>query len=159
VAVPPDIPITAAGRRALEVELEELIRVKRPEVVARIAHTREQGDLRENAGYHQAREDQSVLEGRIREIQETLRRAVVIDVRADAEVIELGCRVTVRDDFGEATLHLVGPTETDAAAGRISTGSPVGKALLGRRAGDRVRVSTPGGAREIEILSVNGALH
>jgi transcription elongation factor GreA len=159
VAVPPDIPITAAGRSALEAELEELVRLKRPEVVARIAHTREQGDLRENAGYHQAREDQSLIEGRIREIEETLRRAVVIDVNADAEVVELGCRVTVRDEFGESTLHLVGPTETNAAAGRISTGSPVGKALLGHRAGDRVRVSTPGGAREIEILSVDGAGH
>jgi transcription elongation factor GreA len=155
VAVPPDIPITAAGKSALEAELDELVRVKRAEVVARIAHTREQGDLRENAGYHQAREDQSVIEGRIQEIQETLRRAVIIDVRADAETIELGCTVTVRDEFGEVTLQLVGPTETDAAAGRISAGSPVGKALMGRRAGDRVRVSAPGGAREMEIVTVS----
>jgi transcription elongation factor GreA len=125
-------------------------------VVARIAHTREQGDLRENAGYHQAREDQSRIEGRIAEIEETLRRAVTIDVPSDADVIELGCTVTVSDEFGESTLQLVGPTETDAASGRISAGSPVGKALLGHRAGDRIRISTPGGMREMEILTVSG---
>jgi transcription elongation factor GreA len=156
LSVPPDIPITAAGRQALEEELQELTAVKRPEVVERIAHTREQGDLRENAGYHQAREDQGRIEGRIAEIEETLRRAVVIDVPTNAEVIELGCTVTVLDEFGESTLQLVGPTETDAAAGRISAGSPVGKALLGRRAGDRVRIATPGGVREMEIITVTG---
>jgi transcription elongation factor GreA len=156
LSVPPDIPITPAGRQALEDELDELIAVRRPEVVARIAHTREQGDLRENAGYHQAREDQSRIEGRIAEIEETLRRAVTIDVPSDADVIELGCTVTVSDEFGESTLQLVGPTETDAASGRISAGSPVGKALLGHRAGDRIRISTPGGMREMEILTVSG---
>jgi transcription elongation factor GreA len=156
LSVPPDIPITAAGRKALEEELEELTGVRRPEVVTRIAHTREQGDLRENAGYHQAREDQSRIEGRIAEIEETLRRAVLIDVPTDAEVIELGCTVTVIDEFGETVLQLVGPTETDAANGRISAGSPVGKALLGHRAGDRVRITTPGGTREMEIKVVRG---
>jgi transcription elongation factor GreA len=156
LSVPPDIPITAAGRKALVEELEELTGVRRPEVVARIAHTREQGDLRENAGYHQAREDQSRIEGRIAEIEETLRRAVLIDVPTDAEVIELGCTVTVIDEFGETVLQLVGPTETDAANGRISAGSPVGKALLGHRAGDRVRITTPGGTREMEIKVVRG---
>ena len=156
MSVPPDIPITAAGRRALEEELEELTGLHRPEVVARIAHTREQGDLRENAGYHQAREDQSRIEGRIAEIEDTLRRAVLIDVPTDAEVIELGCTVTVMDEFGESVLQLVGPTETDAANGRISASSPVGKALLGHRAGDRVRITTPGGTREMEIRAVRG---
>jgi transcription elongation factor GreA len=156
LAVPPDIPITAAGRQALEEELAELVKVKRPAVVALISHTREQGDLRENAGYHQAREDQSRIEGRINEIEETLRRAVTIDVPRNAKVVELGCTVTVLDEFGESTLQLVGPTETDPASGRISAGSPVGKALLGHQAGDRVRLNTPGGAREIEILTVSG---
>lgn len=156
MAVPPEIPITAAGRQALVDELDELIRIRRSEVVARIAHTREQGDLRENAGYHQAREDQALIEGRIADIEETLRRAVLIDVPPNAEVIELGCTVTVVDEFGEFTLQLVGPTETDPAAGRISAGSPVGKALLGHRAGDRVKVTTPGGTREMEILDVSG---
>ena len=156
LAVHPDIPITAEGRKALEDELDQLVRVKRPAVVALIAQTREQGDLRENAGYHQAREDQSIMEGRIAEIEETLRRAVLIDVPRNAKVVELGCTVTVHDEFGETTLQLVGPTETDPAAGRISAGSPVGKALLGHRAGDKVRLNTPGGAREIEILTVSG---
>ena len=156
MSVPPEIPITPAGRQALEDELQELTAVRRPEVVARIAHTREQGDLRENAGYHQAREDQSRIEGRIAEIEETLRRAVIIEVPSDADVVELGCTVTVSDEFGESTLQLVGPTETDAGAGRISAGSPVGRALLGHRAGDRVRIATPGGVREMEILTVSG---
>jgi transcription elongation factor GreA len=156
LAVHPDIPITAAGRQALEDELKELIEVKRTEVVSRITSTREQGDLRENAGYHQAREDQSRIEGRIAEIEETLRRAVLIEVPKNAKVIELGCTVTVADEFGESTLQLVGPTETDPEAGRISAGSPVGKALLGHRAGDKVRITTPGGAREMKILTVSG---
>ncbi|HEX6492476.1 MAG TPA: transcription elongation factor GreA [Candidatus Dormibacteraeota bacterium] len=156
MSVPPEIPITPAGRLALEEELEELTAVRRPEVVARIAHTREQGDLRENAGYHQAREDQSRIEGRIAEIEETLRRAVLIDVPTNTEVVELGCSVTVIDEFGESILVLVGPTETDAANGRISAGSPVGKALLGHRPGDRVRIATPGGTREMEIVAVRG---
>jgi len=156
VALPPDIPITAAGRDALMAELDDLIRVRRPEIVARVAHTREHGDLRENAGYVQAREDQALIEGRIADIEETLRRAVVIDVADDVEVVELGCTVTVRDEFGESTLQLVGPTETDAAVGRISAGSPVGRALLGHRAGETVSVSTPGGTRDMEILTVNG---
>jgi transcription elongation factor GreA len=156
LAVPPDIPITPAGRIALEAELEELLRVKRPEVVERIAHTRDQGDLRENMGYHQAREDQALIEGRIADIEETLRRAIVIDVAPDADVVELGCTVTVVDEFGESTLQLVGPTESDAAAGRISAASPVGRALIGRKAGEKVRVTTPGGTREMEILTVNG---
>ncbi|HEX3604987.1 MAG TPA: transcription elongation factor GreA [Candidatus Dormibacteraeota bacterium] len=157
MAVPDEIPITAAGRKALEDELAELVGVRRPQIVALIAHTREQGDLRENAGYHQAREDQSLVEGRIADIEETLRRAVLIDVPTHAEVVELGCTVTVADEFGESTLQLVGPTETNAASGRISASSPVGKALLGHRAGDRVKVATPGGTREMEILTVSGA--
>ena len=156
MSVPPDIPITAAGRKALEEELAELVGIHRPEVVSRITHTREQGDLRENAGYHQAREDQSRIEGRIAEIEETLRRAVLIDIPTNAEVIELGCTVTVIDEFGESVLHLVGPTETDAANGRISAGSPVGRALLGHRAGDTVKITTPGGTREMEIKAVRG---
>jgi transcription elongation factor GreA len=81
---------------------------------------------------------------------------VLIDVPSNAEVIELGCTVTVVDEFGESTLQLVGPTETDPGAGRISAGSPVGKALIGHRAGDRVRITTPGGTREMEILNVSG---
>jgi transcription elongation factor GreA len=107
-------------------------------------------------GYHQAREDQALIEGRIADIEETLRRAIVIDVAPDADVVELGCTVTVVDEFGESTLQLVGPTESDAAAGRISAASPVGRALIGRKAGEKVRVTTPGGTREMEILTVNG---
>ena len=146
--------MTAAGKAALEAELHELETVRRPEIVARIASTRSEGDLSENAGYHQAREDQSHVEGRINEIRAALRDAVLIEEGAPDGVVRLGARVTVRDSYGESTYSIVGPTEVDPRSGRISHQSPIGSALLGARAGDEVKVATPAGEVVMKVVDV-----
>lgn len=147
-------PLTAAGKAALESELETLLR-RRSEVVARIASTRSEGDLSENAGYHQAREDQSRLEGRVAEIEAQLRTAVLIDEGGGDGSVRLGSTVTVADEFGETDYIIVGPAEADPGSGRLSHESPVGSALIGRRAGDRVAVQAPGGERTITVTKVH----
>lgn len=146
--------MTATGKAALEAELDELENVRRPEIVARIASTRAEGDLSENAGYHQAREDQGHVEGRINELRALLKDAVIIEEGAPDGVARIGARVTVADKFGESAYSIVGPTEVDPAAGRISHQSPMGSALLGARAGDQVTVRTPGGEVVVEVVSV-----
>jgi transcription elongation factor GreA len=147
--------MTAAGRAALEAELDELENVRRPEIVARIASTRSEGDLSENAGYHQAREDQSHVEGRILEIRAALQNAVIIEEGAPDGVARLGARVTVKDAHGEMTYTIVGPTEVDPRAGRISSQSPIGQALIGARKGDTVTVAAPAGATQLKVVDVS----
>lgn len=148
------IPITAAGRAALQRELDELVTERRPEVVRRISTTRDEGDLKENAGYHQAREDQGRIEGRIAELEELLRRAVIIAEGSADGHVSVGSTVKVTDEFGESTYQLVGAPEVDPAAGKISADSPVGRALVGRVAGDVVTVDTPSGPRQLTIVRV-----
>lgn len=148
------ILLTDAKRTELEQELEELTTIRRPEVVSRIATTRQEGDLKENAGYHQAREDQSRLEGRINEITHILLHAVIIETGSSDGVIRAGVRVTVRDSDGDAIYHVVGPVEADPSAGRISMESPVGRALLGHKKGDVVTVESPSGARSLTVIDV-----
>jgi transcription elongation factor GreA len=145
--------MTAEGLAALEAELGHLVSVKRPEVVERVKHARELGDLRENADYEAARNEQAFLEGRIRELERRLRTAVVIDGGA-AGVIVLGSTVRYEVDGEADELRIVGSTEADPLAGRISQASPVGKALLGRRAGDQVVVRTPAAETRYRILDV-----
>ena len=149
------VHMTAAGRAALEAELDQLENVRRPEIVARIASTRSEGDLSENAGYHQAREDQSHVEGRIAEIRAALRDAVIIEEGAPDGVARLGARVTVKDQHGEMTYIIVGPTEVDPASGRISAKSPIGSALIGARAGDTVEVEAPAGKMTLKVVGVS----
>ena len=150
----PPVPLTRAGRDALREELDHLVGVRRPEVVRRISETRQEGDLSENAGYHQAREDQSHLEGRIAEIEAVLENHVLIEEGSAEGRVRLGSRVVVADEFGESEYLIVGPQEADPGAGRISASSPVGGALIGARAGDTVAVATPGGTRSVEVRSV-----
>ncbi len=154
MAISEPIPMTASAHTALKQELEELTTVRRPEVVARIATTREEGDLKENAGYHQAREDQSRLEGRINEITHLLKNAVLIEEGTSNGIARLGSAVTVSDELGESVYHLVGPVETDPTSGRISIESPVGKSLVGKSAGDTVTVESPGGLMTLTVVSV-----
>jgi transcription elongation factor GreA len=156
-ATPVEMSQSAVDR--LRQELDELTRVRRPEVVARIKAARELGDLRENAEYHAAREEQSFLEGRVQLLEERLRNAViVVEPAADpAEAsprVRLGSEVTVELDGEELRYVLVGTAEANAAAGRISTASPVGAALLGARAGETVEVRTPRGAVRYRVVSV-----
>ena len=148
------VSLTAEGDARLRAELKELIEVKRPEVIARIRTAKELGDLKENADYHAAREEQSFLEGRIQALEARLRDAVIIEAPAAGEGANLGSRVVVESDGLEAEYTLVGSAEADPKAGRLSVVSPVGKALVGARAGDEVAVETPRGQAMYRVLKV-----
>jgi transcription elongation factor GreA len=135
-------------------ELDELTRVKRREVVERIKTAREHGDLKENAEYHAAREEQSFLEGRVLALEDRLRRAVVVEESATGRVV-IGSTVTVEIDGEEVTYTIVGTTEANPAAGRLSSASPVGAALIGTTAGAEVDVRTPRGEVRYRVVSVD----
>ncbi len=145
--------LSSSGIVSVRAELEQLTTVERPVVVARITAARELGDLRENAEYETARKEQSILEGRVNELTVLLRDAVEI-VGASTSHVSLGTTVTVEDDNGEETYTIVGSHEAAPAAGRISSTSPVGRALMGGRVGDRVLVTAPSGAFGLRIVSL-----
>jgi transcription elongation factor GreA len=147
-------PISAAGLAALEKELSELETVARREIAARILTARGHGDLKENAEYHAAKEDQAHLETRILRLRQRLRNATVVEIdEGDSGSLAFGRSAVIRDD-GTGELHtwtLVGVAEADRTQGKISVESPVGKALLDHAAGDTVEVATPRGARRLTI--------
>ncbi len=145
--------LSADGHARLNAELDELVRVRRPEVVARIRAAKELGDLKENADYTAAREEQSFLEGRIQAIEARLRSAVVVD-RGGESTIGLGSRVTVETGGDELQLTIVGMSESDPSNGRVSTMSPVGKALLGKAVGETTVVRTPRGDVEYRVIAI-----
>jgi transcription elongation factor GreA len=152
------VALSAEAIARMHTELDQLTRVRRPEVVARIKAARELGDLKENSDYHAAREEQSFLEGRVRLLEDRLRFAVVIDDTPDASMlgrVVLGSVVTVELDGEPTTFTLVGTTDAKPAAGRISTSSPVGAALLGAAAGDEVEVRTPRGSVRYVVRTVS----
>jgi transcription elongation factor GreA len=157
---PAPIELSPEAHARLVAELDELTRARRPEVVARIKSARELGDLSENAEYHAAREEQSFLEGRVRLLEQRLRQAVIVTADAVATSAAanagagMGSRVTVEAAGETITFTLVGSTEADAGAGRISTVSPVGAALLGTRPGAEVTVRTPRGEVRYRVLAV-----
>jgi transcription elongation factor GreA len=157
-AAPAPVELSAEAIARMRAELDDLTRVKRPEVVARIKAARELGDLKENSDYHAAREEQSFLEGRVRLLEDRLRFAVVIEEPPAAERagrVVLGSVVRVEQDGDELTFTIVGTTEANPGAGRISTASPVGSALLGAVAGDDVDVRTPLGVSRYRVVSVD----
>jgi transcription elongation factor GreA len=150
--------MTEAGAEKLRAELEHLKRVERPRIVRAIAEARAHGDLKENAEYHAAREQQSFAEGRIQEIESKLSRAQIIDITRlppDDKVI-FGATVTVINlDSDETRVYrIVGDDEADVKAGRISYQSPIARALIGKRVGDEVAVQTPSGTVSYEIDQV-----
>ncbi len=152
------IPLTVTGANKLRDELEQLKSVIRPRIIAAIAEAREHGDLKENAEYHAAREQQSFAEGRIAEIEGKLSNANIIDVTkmdANGKVI-FGATVEIEDiDSGKVvTYQIVGEDEADIKEGRISVGSPIARALIGKEEEDVVTVKAPGGEIEYEILSI-----
>jgi transcription elongation factor GreA len=154
-AVRPPTRLTESGLTTLRAELHEMTNVTRPAVVARIKAARELGDLRENAEYQEARREQSFLEGRVQAIEELLRRVEIIEGGSDDGRVRLGSTVDVDEEDGiTATYAVVGTTESDPAAGRVSTDSPIGTALLGRSAGDEVEVVTPSGRLRYRIVAV-----
>jgi transcription elongation factor GreA len=153
------VPMTERGAIALREELEHLKTVLRPRIVSDIALAREHGDLKENAEYHAAREEQGFCEGRIKEIDGKLSNAQVIDVTKipnHGRVI-FGATVTALDlaTENEVTYHIVGEDEADIKQNRISVSSPIARAFIAKSVDDEVRVQTPGGVKEFEITQVD----
>ena len=145
--------ITAEGLRALEAELEELQTSARQEMAERIKAARELGDLKENAEYHIAKDDQAHLEAKIRRLKQRLAAAVAVDPDRSSQAFDFGRTAEVLDQTGGTTRTwtIVGPTEANVAEGRLSSESPVAQALLGRAAGETVSVETPRGTRSYRI--------
>ena len=149
-------PITLQGYAALEQELKQLKTVERPKISTRIAEAREHGDLKENAEYHAAKEEQSFVEGRIGELEDKMARAQVIDVsKLDGDIVKFGATVGLLDDDDKkVTYKIVGEYEADIKKHMISIVSPLARALIGKKVGDYVEVVVPKGVTGYEIFSV-----
>ncbi|HRL94072.1 MAG: transcription elongation factor GreA [Pseudomonas sp.] len=151
-------PMTVQGARALEEELHHLTKVVRPKLSQDIGTARELGDLKENAEYHAAREQQGMVEARVRDIEGRLQNSVVIDVTTIAHTGKVIFGTTVEianvETDESVTYHIVGEDEADFKLGKISVGSPIARALVGKNEGDVVTVKTPSGVVEYEIIEV-----
>ncbi|MEP3604003.1 MAG: transcription elongation factor GreA [Stappiaceae bacterium] len=151
------VPMTAQGYDALIKELEERTSVDRPRIISAISEARAHGDLSENAEYHAAKEQQSLNEGRINELEDKIGRAEIIDVsKMSGDVVKFGATVTLEDeDTGEEKRYqIVGDVEADVSNGKVSISSPIARALIGKSVGDSVEVVAPAGARAYEIVTV-----
>lgn len=151
------VPMTGAGYAMLEKELKQRTSEERPRIIQAIAEARAHGDLSENAEYHAAKEQQSLNEGRISELEDKLGRAEVIDVsKLSGDTVKFGATVTLIDEDTEEEKKymIVGDVEADVKLGRISISSPIARALIGKAVGDSVEVTAPGGARAYEIIDV-----
>jgi transcription elongation factor GreA len=150
------VHITRAGFNALEAELKQLKSVERPAIIRAIAEAREHGDLSENAEYHSAREKQSFIEGRIKELEGLISRADVIDPTKLSGAIKFGATVTIMDEDTdeEKTYQIVGEPEANLEKGLLNIKSPIARALIGKDEGDSVEVRTPGGDKSYEILDI-----
>ena len=151
-------PLTTRGAQRLREELDDLKSTKRPAVIAAIAEARAHGDLKENAEYHAAREQQGFIEGRIKQLEAELSHAQVIDVatlNAGSRVV-FGATVDLADSESgdETTYQIVGDLEADIKAGLISISSPVARAMIGKHEGDTITIQAPGGEREYDIVAV-----
>ena len=148
--------MTPGGFKSLDSELKKLKSVERPAIIKAIAEAREHGDLSENAEYHSAREKQSFIEGRIKELEASLSKAEVIDPTTLSGSIKCGATIVLLDDENEKkqTFQIVGSTEADIENGLLNIQSPLARALIGKEIGDSVEVKTPGGTRDYEILDV-----
>lgn len=151
------IPVTREGYERLRVEYDELVSVRRPEIIRAIANARSEGDLRENAGYHAAKDDQAWIEGRIKELEQMLKRVEVLDegARSGAKSVVIGSTVTVEIDGEQETYTIVSAVEAKPAQGRISNLSPVGQALMGTHPGDAISITTPSAVLKARVLSVD----
>ena len=151
------IPMTAAGHTVLENELKHRQQVERPRIIQQITDARTHGDLSENAEYHAAKEQQSINEGAIAELEDKLARAEVIDVsKLSGDSIKFGATVTLIDEDTEkkAVYQIVGEVEADIKKGKISIASPLARALIGKKKGASVEVNTPGGAKAYEVTKI-----
>ena len=151
------VPMTEGGYKALNEELKHRTQVERPRIVNDISEARAHGDLSENAEYHAAKEQQSLNEGRISELEDVIGRAEVIDTsKMTGGTIRFGAQVKLADEETdeEKAYQIVGDQEADVKSGKISISSPIARALIGKEEGDSVEVAAPGGARSYEVLSV-----
>ena len=153
-------PITREGYNRLRAELQRLEQEERPQVIQAIAEAREHGDISENAEFEAAKERQALVEGKINDLHNKLSQCEVIEVEKDLnDRVIFGTTVELEDlDSGEEVRYrLVGPFEADLAQGTISVTSPIGRALIGKEPGDDVKVRTPGGTKNLEIIDVHYA--
>ncbi len=150
-------PITPEGAAKLRDELHHLKSVERPKVIQAIAVARDHGDLSENAEYHAARDKQSFIEGRVKELENKIARAEIIDpTKLAGNKVVFGATVKLANENGEeVSYRILGADEADLAQGSISVTSPVARSLLGKEAGDEVVIKTPGGPRTYEVLEVS----
>jgi transcription elongation factor GreA len=157
--MPKDLILTPDGLSQLKAELEQLSTVRRREVAARIKEAREFGDISENAEYDDAKNEQAMLEARIAQLEERLRSATVIDAaELDTEIVRVGTKVEVQEKGSKKTTYtIVGSAEAKPAEMKLSNESPVGKALVGRRAGEEGSFTTPKGERRLKILRIEVA--
>jgi transcription elongation factor GreA len=150
-----DVHITSEGLEAVENEHRELTTVKRPAIVAKIKAARELGDLSENFEYHAAKNEQGMMEARIRELEAIIKNHVLIESSTEKGVVGMGNTVRFAEDGAdEESYRIVGPAEADPKAGRVSYESALGKALIGHRVGDEVEIRTPGGAYSVRITAI-----
>jgi transcription elongation factor GreA len=153
-----DVPITPEGLEGVRRELEELTTKKRPAIVAKIKAARELGDLSENFEYHAAKNDQGMMEARVKELEAIIKNHVLIEAPTTNGVVGMGNTVRfaeVGEEGEEETYRIVGPAEADPKAGRVSFESAVGKALIGHRVGDEVAIKTPGGQYSVRITGID----
>jgi transcription elongation factor GreA len=151
------IPMTVDGFGRLEEELQQLKSIERPAIIRAIAEAREHGDLSENAEYHAARERQSFIEGRVLELEDKISRAEIIDVsKLSGKVIKFGATVTLIDEDTDekSAYQIVGEDEADIKSKRLAITAPLARALVGKKVGDSVEVTTPGGSKSYEVAKV-----
>ena len=155
MSMPPEVPITPEGLEAVKKEHEELTSQRRPAIVAKIKAARELGDLSENFEYHAAKNEQGMMEARVKELEAIIKNHVLIGPRNTNGVVGMGSTVRFAEEGeDEEAYRIVGPAEADPKAGKVSHESALGKALLGHRAGDEVEVKTPGGKYSVRITAV-----
>jgi transcription elongation factor GreA len=151
------VPMTEAGHAAMMEEIKHLKSVERPRIIRAIEEARSHGDLSENAEYHAAKEQQGWTEARVAELEDKISRAEIIDIsKLSGDTVKFGAKVTLVDEDteGEAAYQIVGEFEADVKKGLISVSSPIARAIIGKRKGDSVEVSTPGGGKSYEIVKV-----
>ena len=150
------VQITEKGLEALKAELDDLVNVKRPKVVDRLSNARSQGDLSENSDYHSAKDELEFLDGRISELENVVKNAVIVDDSANGSGgVSVGAKVTVKVNGTKVEYHIVGEWEADPMQKKISHTSPLGKALVGKDKGDKVEVEAPAGKIVYEIVSID----
>ena len=147
--------ISKDGLDKLRAELDEMVAVRRPEIAQRIHDAKEHGDLSENAEYEDAKNEQAFTEGRIQTLEAMIKNATLIDEHTSTDHVQIGSTVKVKGDDGPETFLIVGSAEAKPAQGRISNESPVGRALLGKKKGDKVTIAVPAGDMHYKVVSIS----